>query len=145
MPLSTIFQLLLWRSVLLVEETGVPGESHLLIASHWQTLSHDVVLNIDQSLSRLRLAWFMVMLVVLKVCFQYYPCYTLQNLLGDRLENKDVLDPQRYENTDLIIPFHVAKNRIDDLWAEKFIVLSIINYIFLYGYQFYRHVMSCCW
>jgi len=87
----------------------------------------------------------MVMPVVLKVCFQYYPCYTLQNLLGDKLENKDVLDPQRYENTDWIIPFHLAKNRIDDLRAEKFIVLSIINYIFLYGYQFYIHVMSCYW
>jgi hypothetical protein len=38
MPLSTIFQL--WRSVLLVEETGVPGEKHKPVASHWQTLSH---------------------------------------------------------------------------------------------------------
>jgi len=24
-----------WRSVLLVEETGVPGENHRLVASHW--------------------------------------------------------------------------------------------------------------
>jgi len=32
-----------WRSVLLVEETGVPGENHLHAASHWQTLSHRVV------------------------------------------------------------------------------------------------------
>jgi len=30
----------LWRSVLLVEETGVPGENHRPAASHWQTLSH---------------------------------------------------------------------------------------------------------
>ena len=29
--------------VLLVEETGVPGENHQPVASHWQTLSHDVV------------------------------------------------------------------------------------------------------
>jgi hypothetical protein len=29
-----------WRSVLLVEETG---ENHLPAASHWQTLSHNVV------------------------------------------------------------------------------------------------------
>jgi len=28
-----------WRSVLLVEETGVPGENHRPVASHWQTLS----------------------------------------------------------------------------------------------------------
>ena len=33
----------LWRSVLLVEETGVPGENQLPAASHWQTLSHNVV------------------------------------------------------------------------------------------------------
>jgi hypothetical protein len=28
-----------WRSVLLMEETGVPGENHQPVASHWQTLS----------------------------------------------------------------------------------------------------------
>ena len=32
-----------WRSVLLVEETGVPGKNHWPVASHWQTLSHNVV------------------------------------------------------------------------------------------------------
>jgi hypothetical protein len=32
-----------WLSVLLVEETGVPGENHLPVASHWQTLSHNVL------------------------------------------------------------------------------------------------------
>ena len=32
-----------WRSVLLVEETGVPGENHRPVASHWQTLLHNVV------------------------------------------------------------------------------------------------------
>jgi hypothetical protein len=31
-----------WRSVLLVEETGRPGENHRSVASHWQTLSHNV-------------------------------------------------------------------------------------------------------
>jgi hypothetical protein len=34
-----------WRSVLLVEETGVPGENHQPVARHWQTLSHNVVSN----------------------------------------------------------------------------------------------------
>jgi len=30
-----------WQSVLLVEDTGVPGENHWSAAtSHWQTLSH---------------------------------------------------------------------------------------------------------
>jgi len=32
-----------WRSVLLVKETGGPGENHRSVASHWQTLSHNVV------------------------------------------------------------------------------------------------------
>ena len=32
-----------WRSVLLVEETGVPGENHRPVASRGQTSSHNVV------------------------------------------------------------------------------------------------------
>ena len=32
-----------WRLVLLVEETGGPGVNHRPVASHWQTLSHNVV------------------------------------------------------------------------------------------------------
>ena len=36
---------ILWRSVLLVEETGVPGENHRPVASHGQTLSLNVVLS----------------------------------------------------------------------------------------------------
>ena len=32
-----------WQSVLLVEETRVPGENHRPVISHWQTLSHNVV------------------------------------------------------------------------------------------------------
>jgi len=34
-----------WRSVLMVEETGVPGENRP-VPSHWQTLSHNVVSSI---------------------------------------------------------------------------------------------------
>ena len=34
-----------WRSVLSVEETGVPEENHRLDLSHRQTLSHNVVLS----------------------------------------------------------------------------------------------------
>jgi len=29
-----------WRSVLLMEETGVPADNHIPAASYWQTLSH---------------------------------------------------------------------------------------------------------
>jgi hypothetical protein len=32
-----------WRSILLVEEIGVPGGDHRPTASHWQTWSHNVV------------------------------------------------------------------------------------------------------
>jgi len=39
---------ILWRSVLLVEETGVPCENYLPVASHRQTLSHNVVSSIPR-------------------------------------------------------------------------------------------------
>ena len=34
---------ILWQSVLMVDETGVSGENHRPVASHWQTLSPNVV------------------------------------------------------------------------------------------------------
>ena len=34
---------ILWRSGLLVQETRVPRENHRPVASHWQTLSHNIV------------------------------------------------------------------------------------------------------
>jgi len=42
-----------WRSVSLVEEAGIPWENHLPAASHWQTLSHNVVSS-TPSLSGIR-------------------------------------------------------------------------------------------
>jgi hypothetical protein len=42
-PFQQYFSYISWRSVSLVEETGVPGENHWPAASHWQTLSHNVV------------------------------------------------------------------------------------------------------
>jgi hypothetical protein len=36
---------ILWRQVLLVEETGVPWENYRPVASHLQTLSHNLVLS----------------------------------------------------------------------------------------------------
>jgi hypothetical protein len=46
-----------WRSVLLVEETGEPGENHRTVASHRQTLSLAAVSRVhpfcnSQSLAR---------------------------------------------------------------------------------------------
>jgi hypothetical protein len=34
---------ILWQTVFLAEQTRVPGENHWPVASHWQTLSHNVV------------------------------------------------------------------------------------------------------
>jgi hypothetical protein len=42
-----------WRSILLVEETGVSGENHQPAASHLQTLSHNVILSTSR-LSRIQ-------------------------------------------------------------------------------------------
>jgi hypothetical protein len=43
-PLSTIFSYIVVVSFnLLVKETRVPGENHRPVASHWQTLSHNVL------------------------------------------------------------------------------------------------------
>jgi len=47
-PLSTIFPVISGRSVFLVEETGLSGENHRPAASHWQTLSHNVVSTIPR-------------------------------------------------------------------------------------------------
>ena len=47
MVLNTIFNtisVISWRTVLLVEQTGVPGEDHRPTGSHWQTLSHNIPL-----------------------------------------------------------------------------------------------------
>ena len=44
---------ILWQSVLLVEETKVLGENHRPAASHWQTLSHNVLWSTPH-LSRIR-------------------------------------------------------------------------------------------
>ena len=44
MVLNAIFNnisVISWWSVLLVEETGIPGENHRPVASHWLTLSHN--------------------------------------------------------------------------------------------------------
>ena len=37
-----------WLPVLLIEETGVPGENHRPAAIHSQTLSHNVVSSIPR-------------------------------------------------------------------------------------------------
>ena len=34
-----------WQSLLLMEETGVPGENHRPTASHWQTLNYHIMFS----------------------------------------------------------------------------------------------------
>ena len=43
-----------WQSVLMVEEIGVPGEHHRPFASHWQTLSHNVVYPVHLVMNGIR-------------------------------------------------------------------------------------------
>ena len=54
-----IIPVISWQSVLLVEETGVPGENHRPVAIHGQTLSHNVVSSIPrhEQGSNLQLYW----------------------------------------------------------------------------------------
>jgi len=40
-----------WWSILLVEETGVPGENHRCASSHWQALLHNVVSSTTHNFS----------------------------------------------------------------------------------------------
>ena len=53
-----------WRSVLLVEETGGPKQNHRPVASHWQTLSHNVVhlalIEIQTQWWQTMIAWIVV-------------------------------------------------------------------------------------
>jgi hypothetical protein len=53
-----------WRSVLLVEETGGPKENHRPVASHWQTLSHNVIhlalIEIQTQWWQTMIAWIVV-------------------------------------------------------------------------------------
>jgi hypothetical protein len=42
-PTFNNISIISWRSVLLMEDTGVSGVNHRPVPSHWQTLSHNVV------------------------------------------------------------------------------------------------------
>jgi hypothetical protein len=47
-----------WRSVLLVEEIGVSGENHRPVASHWQTLSRNVVSSTANGVKTHNIKWW---------------------------------------------------------------------------------------
>ena len=71
MVLNTIFNnisVISWRPVLLVEETGVPGENHQSAACHWQTLSQNVVSSTPrQSAIRHALETLHVLVITLNI------------------------------------------------------------------------------
>jgi hypothetical protein len=48
-----------WQSVLLLEETGVPGEKHRPAASHWQTY-HKVLYQVHLALAGIELTTLVV-------------------------------------------------------------------------------------
>jgi hypothetical protein len=54
-----------WRSVLLVEETGVPRENHRPVTNHWQTLSHNVVFFIK--IRAERAFWYSFSVSILRI------------------------------------------------------------------------------
>ena len=54
MPLSTIFQLYRSGQFLFVEDTGVPGKNLPPAASHWQSLSNNVLSTPTPSLNEIQ-------------------------------------------------------------------------------------------
>ena len=60
MPLSTIFQLYHGSQLYWWEETGVPWENHRPVTSHWQTLSHNIVIEYTSPWMRFELTTLVV-------------------------------------------------------------------------------------
>jgi hypothetical protein len=49
-----------WQSVLLMEDTEVPGESHWPGASHWQTVSYKIVYRVHLAWAKFELTTLVV-------------------------------------------------------------------------------------
>ena len=78
------------RSVLLVEETGVSGENHRLVASHWQIWSHNGVWSTprherDSNSQRIVLWVYLFVGQLLKVMSTLYTIKYIDNGWGHRL------------------------------------------------------------
>ena len=79
------------------EETGIPGENHRPVASHWQTLSHNVSLSTrrHERGSILQLLWWYTLIAQVVVnptnhTLTTTSCYTCDNVSWDLKEPDDV-------------------------------------------------------
>ena len=54
---------ILWQSILLVEETREPGENHWPVTSHWQSLSHKVVSSTPRNTQEFELTTLVVLVI----------------------------------------------------------------------------------
>ena len=68
---------ILWRSVSLVEESGVPGEIHRPVASHWQTLSltNLMLYRVYLVSAVFELTTLVVIALIAQVVIKYYKCF----------------------------------------------------------------------
>jgi len=91
-----------WRSVLLMEETGLPEETHRPVASHWQALSHNVLFstpcheryNTKKNLKRKKREWDQVLLKLYILLLHLHigllwnglcSCMLIKNLSGSKI------------------------------------------------------------
>jgi hypothetical protein len=76
-----------WRSVLLMEETGVPEENYRPAASHRQTLSHNVVLSTPH-LSEILLKVALNTITLLLTSLVLYTFPSVLNFMSLRYQRK---------------------------------------------------------
>ena len=85
-----------WRSVLLVEETGVPGENHRPASSHWQTWLHYIVPSTPDHLSRnvVNFGYILIRIVGVLAPINFKILFWLRAYLIQRLLKKHIVYTQ---------------------------------------------------
>ena len=90
-----------WRSALLVKETGVPGENHRLVASHWQTLLHNVVSSMPR-LSGIRTHNAIVVIgtdCIGSCKFNYHSCKFNYHMITTHVGTLSTINKPDYKNS----------------------------------------------